>query len=148
MAKNNAQIAQQNATYAIEAGKSKQQQEGLKSAEELGQVKTALAANNVDVNTGSAKEVEVGQREKGALSQETIANNAELQAYGYESQATGFEAQAGLEQATAAEAPLGAAIGAGGSLLSNASALSLKWNPPSGASANPWALDTGTVAGA
>ena len=126
VAENNAQIAKQNATYAEQAGNAKQEQAGLKAAVEGGMVKTALAANNVDVNTGSAKEVETGTREKGQLDQETIANNTELQAYGYQTQATGFEAQAGLDNATAAEAPIGAAIGATGSLLSGASAVGFK----------------------
>ena len=126
VAQNNAQIAKQNANYALQAGQAKQEQAGLKAAEEGGMVKTALAANNVDVNTGSAKDVESGTREKGQLDQETIANNAELQAYGYQTQATGFEAQAGLDQATAAEAPIGAAIGATGSMLSGASAIGFK----------------------
>ena len=84
VAQNNATIARQNATYSIEAGEAKEQQVGLQAAEQGGIVKTALAANNVDVNTGSAKNVEVGQRETGALSQETTASDAELKAYGYE----------------------------------------------------------------
>ena len=126
VAENNAQIAKQNATYALQAGEAKQQQAGLKDAEEGGAIKTAFAANNVDVNTGSAKDVEAAQSERGNLDQETIANNAELQAYGYHTQETGFEAQAGLDRATAAEAPIGAAIGATGSLLSGASAIGFK----------------------
>ena len=123
VAENNAQIARQNATYALQAGNAKQEQAGLKAAEEGGMVKASLAANNVDVNSGSALGVETATREKGALDQETIQNNAELQAYGYHTQETGFEAQAELDKATAAEAPIGAAIGATGSLLSNASAV-------------------------
>ncbi len=127
VAENNAQIAKQNATYALQAGEAKTEQAGLKAAEEGGAVKTALAANNVDVNTGSAKDVEASTREKGVLNEETTANDAELKAYGYQTQATGFEAQAGLDNATAAEAPIGAAIGATGSLLSGASSVGFKW---------------------
>ncbi len=149
VAQNNAQIAQQNATYAEQAGAAKQQQAGLQSAEQVGAVKTALAANNVDVNSGSALDAQTGEREKGAMSQETIANNAALQAYGYRSQATGFEAQAGFDQATAAEAPIGAAIGATGSLFSNASSLGFKWtNGGFGNPSSSTASSGNTIAGA
>jgi hypothetical protein len=154
VAQNNAQIAQQNATYSLQAGNAKVEQAGLKAAEDVGAAKTALAANNVDVNSGSALDVETGTRQKGALNQYTIANDAELQAYGYRTQATGFEAQAGLDDATATEAPIGAAIGATGSLLSDASALPAKFpsffgagDNANGASAsNPWTPATATVA--
>lgn len=129
IAQNNATTAQQNATYATEAGAAKTQQAGLQGAESVGAVKTALAANNVDVNTGSALDVETGTREKSALSEETIANNAELQAYGYSTQATGYELTSQLDQNTATDAPIGAALSAGGSLLGNANAMAgfSKW---------------------
>ena len=137
VAENNAQIARQNATYALQAGTTKQQQAALRAAEEGGAVKTALAANNVDVNTGSAVDVEAGTRTKGAMNQSIIANDAELQAYGYRSQATGFEAQAGLDRATAAEAPIGAVLSAGGGLLSNYAAVGPNWSGGLGSSLSP-----------
>src|ERR1700687_617350 len=65
VAANNAIIAQQNATYAIEAGQSKAATQSLKEAETGGEIKAAMAANNVDVNTGSNKAVQVSQREVG-----------------------------------------------------------------------------------
>lgn len=145
VAENNAKIAQQNATYALQAGEAKQEQTGLRAAEEGGAIKTALAANNTDVNTGSALDVEQGQREKGQLERETVANNAELQAYGYRSQATGFEAQAGLDEATASEAPIGGALNAAGGLLSSSSAIGFKWGGGSSVASNPWSLDTSTA---
>ena len=124
IAANNAQIAQQNATYATEAGAAKAQQAGLQGAEQVGAVKASLAANNVDVNTGSALDVETGTREKSALNEYTVANNAELQAYGYRTQATGYELQSQLDQNTAESAPIAGALSAGGGLLGNASAMS------------------------
>lgn len=123
VAENNAQIASQNADYAREVGGTKAEQAGLRAAEQGGAVKTALAANNVDVNSGSALDVEAGTAQKGVLDEETTVNNAELTAYGYTGQETGFEAQAGLDKAQAEQAPIGAAIGATGSFLSNSSAV-------------------------
>ena len=129
IAQNNATIAQQNATYATEAGAAKTQQAGLQGAEQMGAVKTALAANNVDVNTGSALDVETGTREKSALNEYTIANNAELQAYGYRTQATGYDLQSQLDQNAATNDTIDATLSAGGSLLGNANSMSgfSKW---------------------
>ncbi len=123
VARNNAQIARQNATYSEQAGNAKQEQAGLQAAEQVGAAKTALAANNVDVNTGSALDVTTGTKEEGTLNQYTIQNNEELQAYGYRSQATGFEAQAGLDQAEAGYDPIAGAISGAGSLLSSSKAI-------------------------
>ena len=127
VAQNNAQIAQQNAIYAKQAGAAKTEQAGLQSAEQVGAVKTSLAANNVDVNTGSALDVETGTREKGVLNEYTIENNADLQAYGYRGQASNFEAQAGLDKATATDDLVGGALNTAGSLLSNASSVGTKY---------------------
>lgn len=127
VAKVNQQIAQQNAQYAIEAGQAKTFQQGQAGAAQAGNVKTQLAANGTDVNSGSAVAVESGTRELSEVNEQTTMNNAELQAYGYKSQATGFGAQAGLDEAQAEEAPIGAALGAAGSLAEGASGVGFKW---------------------
>lgn len=152
VAQNNAQIAQQNAAYSMAAGQAKTETQGLQEAETLGAIKTSQAASGIDVNTGSALDVQKGQREKGLLDQQTVLNNAELQAYGYQTQAAGFQSQAALDQAEAAQAPIGAAIGAAGGLLSGASSVGLKWNQFTGggttsdtgsSSLNPFATSQG-----
>lgn len=127
VAKNNALIANQNAGYATAAGIQQADTSSRKGAAIGGKIKAAQAANNIDVNTGSAVGVQAGQRETSQLDTETVLNNAELQAYGYRTQATGYTAQAGLDTAQAEQAPIGAAIGATGSLLSNASSIGTKW---------------------
>jgi hypothetical protein len=101
----------------------------MKNADVVGRIKAAQGANQIDVNTGSAKEVQISQRETGELSSLTAENNALLQAYGYRAAASSYGAEAGLEAGKAVQAPVGAAIGAAGGLLGNASALSYKWNP-------------------
>ena len=127
VARTNAQIANQNAQYAIQAGQAKTAQAGQVAAEKEAAVTTALAANGVDVNSGSALNVRTGQRETGLLDEQTTLNNAELTAYGYKTQAAGYTAQAGLEQAQSEAAIPGAVIGATGSLLNNASSIGFKW---------------------
>lgn len=127
VARNNAIIANQNADYAEQAGYAQADATARRGAATGAKIKTAQAANNVDVNTGSAKRVQVGQAETSELNTETVLNNAELTAYGYRSQATGFTAQAGLESQEAEEAPIGGALNATGDLLSSASSVGLKW---------------------
>ena len=59
---NNAIIAQQKATRARAAGQQQAQNQSLKNAAELGAIKTGLAANNIDVNSGSSVDLEASQR--------------------------------------------------------------------------------------
>ena len=141
VAANNAVIANQNAQYAVAAGQQQAEAVSLKGAAQQGKVKAALAANNIDVSTGSAKNVQVSQAETNQLDTETVLNNAELQAYGYRVEATGYTAESGLLTTQAEEAPVGAALSAGGGLLANASSVGLKW----GGSPNPAPAPVATV---
>jgi hypothetical protein len=122
VAANNQTIALQNASYAESAGVAQTQAVGLQNAETAGAIKTSQAANNVDVNSGSALDVQKSQRELGELGEQTTMNNAELNAYGYQVQASNFGAESGLLSQEAGQAPIMGALGAGGSLLGNSSA--------------------------
>jgi hypothetical protein len=136
VAANNATIANQNAAYSAAAGSEQAAASSRKNAAALGRIKAAQGANQIDVNTGSAVDVQKSERETGMLDTLTTENNALLQAYGYRSQATSYTAQSGLESAEAAQAPIGAGIAAAGGLLGNASSIGYKWNamqnPPGG----------------
>jgi hypothetical protein len=149
----NAQVAENAKTYALESGGEQAQQKGLQGAEQVGAVTTALAANNVDVNTGSAKDVRADTREQAALEEQTTTNNAALKAWGYQNTATGYQLQGQLDESEAAEAPIGAALGAGGGLLSSASATGAfsKWTGGGGGfgggAVNPYSGTAVTPAG-
>ena len=134
VANNNALIANNNAKYAMEAGSQKAQETSMKGAAQAGLIKTAQAANGVDVNSGSNSAVQTSQREESSLDTQQTEHNAALQAYGYRTQAANYTAQAGLDTAQANEAVPGAVIGAAGSLLSDASSLSFKWGGGGGSS--------------
>ncbi len=123
VARNNAIIANQNAEYSVQSGLRKTEQASLKGAALYGKAKAALAANGVDVNSGSANDVLTSERETNKLDAETVLSNAELTAYGYRANATSYRAQAGLDDMTAEQAPIGAAFKAAGGLLSSASAI-------------------------
>lgn len=143
VAKNNAQIANQNSQYAIEAGQEKAQQTSLSNSAKLGQIRAAIGANNIDVNSGSAANTQESQREIGKLDTETQMSNALLQAYGYQVAGTGYAAQAGLENMTASQTGTAEAGAIGGSLLSGAKAIPTSWlsgasgSSSSGSAANP-----------
>ena len=127
VARNNAIIAQQNAAYAIQSGHAQAANQSRKGAAIMGKIKAGQAASGVDVNTGSAVDVQQSQREINKLDSDTVLNNAELKAYGYRSDATNYTAQAGLDEMEAEQAPIGAAFSAAGSLLSSASSVGTKW---------------------
>lgn len=82
----NAEVARQNAIHAVEVGQVKAMNVGLRAAATGGRIKAAQAANNVNVNTGSAVAVQQGQREAGAVDQANTSNDALTQAYGYQAQ--------------------------------------------------------------
>lgn len=134
VAANNAIIAKQNANYATAAGEEKASQESMANAGRIGAIRASEAANNVDVNTGSAANVQKSQRETGSLDSLTTMNNALLQAYGYKSQATGFQAESGLDSQEAGQDEAGGFLSAGGGLLGNASSLGFKYQSSGGGS--------------
>jgi hypothetical protein len=119
VARNNAAIANQNAQRAIAAGQQQAQNQSRQNAAAYGAIKTSQAANGIDVNSGSALDVQASQRAKGQLDAETSLYNAQVQAYGYRTNAVSNEAESQLDQMTATNAPIGAAMGAFGGLLGN-----------------------------
>jgi hypothetical protein len=135
VAANNAITAEQNAEYATKAGQAKAESASLQSREELGRVVAGEAAQGVDVTTGSAADVQTGQREIGTLNTQNVVNNAALQAYGYRTQATNFEAQSGLLTQEASQAGTAGNIAAAGDLLSGVSSLGKAWTSFGGTAA-------------
>lgn len=116
VAENNKAIALEKATYARQAGNQNAAVASLKGAAEGAEIKVAQAANGVDVNTGSAKSVQVSHRIASELDVDTIQHNAELEAWGYTTQGEQFG-----NEATAAR--VGGVIGAAGDLLTGAKAV-------------------------
>src|SRR6185437_8079095 len=88
VASNNAIIARQKATYATEAGETQAQAESLKERARGASIKAAEASSNVDVNSGTALDLQQSQRELGELDTQTRMSNAALNAYGYRSEAS------------------------------------------------------------
>lgn len=127
VARNNSIAAAQNAEYATRAGQEKATEASLKGAERLAAVTSGIAANGLDVNTGSAADVRATQRETNALETQQQVTAADLQSYGYRTQQTGFTAQAALDAAEARQAGTAGEFAAAGGLLSGASGVALSY---------------------
>lgn len=126
VADNNARIAQQNAAHAAQAGEQKAADASQKGAANLGAIKAAIAANGLDVNSGSALDVEKSARSTSQLNTLRTENDAQLQVYGYRSQATNYAAQAELDRSEEGPDIAGGILGGAGSLFGNASAIGTK----------------------
>lgn len=123
----NQRISEQNAAYARSVGEVEAQKSGMRSRFQLGGIRTAKAAGNIDVNTGSAKEVQESQEAIGRHDQSIIRSNAARQAYGYEVEATGAKASAGMYGTASENALTAGKFGVASTLLSTAGSVASKW---------------------
>jgi hypothetical protein len=119
-----AQIAERNAVVAgmqgeqeIQAGQQKSAMTSLAGAEKLGRVKTEMAANNVDINRGSAVDVRASERAANVLDTETQLWNAQNKLWGYAQQAVGDVAQAKLEKSAGSQAMFSGILGGASDIL-------------------------------
>jgi hypothetical protein len=117
IAEQNRQQALKNANLVSASGEQQAAVQEQKTRAEAGAIKAAQAASGVDVNTGSAVDVQSSAAETGQLSAITVRANAAREAYGYETQATSFQDQAGLDTANAANAQTAGEVGATGTIL-------------------------------
>jgi hypothetical protein len=127
MAQINKQIDEQNAAYARSGGEVEAQKSGMRSRFQLGGIKVTKAAGNIDVNSGSAREVQDSQEAIGQHDQSIIRSNAARQAYGYDVEAAGHKAQVGMYGMASENALTTGKIGVAGSLISTAGSVANKW---------------------
>lgn len=116
VARNNATIERQNAGYSAGATATQTEVEGLKARAQLASTRASLAANGMDVNSGSAAQVQTDARTAGALDQAIVAGKGAEEVYGYQSKATGFQAQANLDQSQVIPDLIGGGLGAVGDI--------------------------------
>lgn len=127
IAAQNAQIAKQNASYAIASGEVNAQQSGMKTRFQVGQIVTQQGAGGLAVGSGSNARVVSGQQEVGVQDQALIRANSAKQAYGYEVTAAQDTAQSQVDTQAASNAKTTGYIQAAGSLLGSAGSVSSKW---------------------
>lgn len=134
VAQNNQTIAEQNARYALEAGRSQESAQREKTAQMIGMQRAQMAANGIDIGSGSALNVQASTAATGELDALTIRNNAARAAYNYNVQAGDFAANAKLADMTAANATKTGGINAVSSIVGDAGSVAdkwLKWKMPS-----------------
>lgn len=127
VARNNQVIANQNATYAIQAGQAEEDQKRRQTAQVIGSERAAFGANGINPDTGSGVDVQSSSKEMGELDALTIRSNAEKTATGYKDQGMNFAAQAGLDQSQAQNALTAGNLNAFSDITSGASSVSSKW---------------------
>ncbi len=131
IAKNNADLASRKADEAREFGKVSERKNQIAVLQLLGQQRAAAAANGVDVNVGSAADLQADTVAFGRLDDLTIRNNAEREALGFEAQGTNFLLEEQAFKASGQAAVTAGFIGAASSLTKSGTVAS-KWLPASG----------------
>ena len=120
IAKNNAEIAQYNAQGATEVGRVQALNSALRTRAVVGQTKAAQAASGIDVNSGSALDVQASERMLGMLDALTIRSNAARAAYGYKAEAAQQTARAGFMKQRGKMSRLTGLMNASGTILEGA----------------------------
>jgi len=124
----NARIAEQNSNYAIETGELQAAKYGLGAKAQAGQVRAGLAASGLDVNTGSAKEVQTSQHTVSMMDMDTIRRNAAKTAYDYRVEGMKDTLQMGMYDQAAQNAKAAGGINALSSLIGAAGSVASKWS--------------------
>lgn len=127
VAANNAQIAKNNAAYAMAVGEFDAKKQGVADAFKMGQITTAQAASGFDINSGTALGVRQSQAAANKTNQNVIRANAKRQAYGFEVEAMNYEAESKIDTMAGTNSLISGAIGGAGSLVGTAGTVSDKW---------------------
>lgn len=123
----NAQIAQQNANYALAKGEVNAQQSGMKTRFQVGETKALQAASGIDVNRGSTVAARVSEEEIGSENQSLIRSNARMEAFGYQVKGLEDTAQSQMDKIAAQTSITAGNIGAASSILGTIGSVSGKW---------------------
>lgn len=136
----NATLADQQAADAITRGDTAASRQEQATSGLIGAERTGYAGQGVDVNSGSAADVQTDSARLGALDALTIRNNARREAFGYGVQAAqdrtqgAFAKASGDNQANALDAGAVSTLLTGGATLTN---LYQKNHPTIGTTTSP-----------
>lgn len=143
VSRSNAALVASQASDALRAGQAQEQNSDMRTAQLKSTQRAQLAANGVDLGTGSANDVLTTTAFMGGRDAAQIHTNALLQAWGYQTQATNLLDDAN-RQDTAADA-ISPFMQAGTSLLTGAASIAKNWDARAQANGTPNA--SSTVAG-
>lgn len=115
----NAEFAELEASDAIRRGKREEKEFRRRTAQTIGQQRAGLAAQGIDVNSGTALGLQEDTAEFGELDALTIRNNAWREAYGYRTQAADYRTRGAFAEMSGRRAARQTLIGGGMSALSS-----------------------------
>lgn len=123
----NSKIDLQNADYARDQGETQAMMFGLKSGQQQAQIKNQQAASGLDVNSGSAVDVQASQRKLSGIDTTQIRSNAAKIAYDYDVKSTMDLNQSTLDVMAGQNAKIAGDFQAASSILGSVSSVSSKW---------------------
>jgi hypothetical protein len=132
----NSKIDLQNADYARNQGEIQATQFGLKEAQQEAGIKVAQSASGLDVNSGSAVDVQRSQRQLGQMDLTQIRSNAAKTAYDFDVKSTMDLNQSTLDIMGGTNAITAGNFAAASSILGSVGSVSSKWM--SGNTAGLW----------
>jgi hypothetical protein len=125
VARNNQQIADWNAQRALQQGQVQEDQQRLKTAQQIGAQRALLASQGGDVGSGSDVDLIGDNARTGEFNAQTIRNNAQLNAWNERLQSGLYGGQASLYGSQAQNAWLPS----NRSLLGTATSVAQRWAP-------------------
>lgn len=123
VARNNAKIDNWAADYTGDVAFIQADDQSQKGAATGAKIKAAQSANNIDVNTGSAVDVQVGARELAQKDATSVMRAGQLKSYGYRVQANNENSKADLLTMGASADEEAASASQQGSILSGATSI-------------------------
>lgn len=120
IAERNAAIERNAAQDALERGRIEEQRQYRKNAQRLGAQRAAMAANGIEVDFGSALDLQTDTKQVGWEDAQTIRENSMREAKGYEIRAWNSEAEASAKRSAASATLFQTAFDAGSTMLSGA----------------------------
>lgn len=131
VAQMNKQIAEQNAEHARVTGEAQAQADAMKTKQQIGTTRAVIGASGVDVNTGSAADVQESELKIGQYQEGVIRSDAAKKAYNFKVEAANQEAQSNVYSMASSNAKSGGMMGAFTSILGAATSVSSKWSQAS-----------------
>ena len=131
--KRNAKIAQANADMKRQEGIEESRLQKIRNLQKVGAQQAAMAANGIDVSSGTALDVVEDTAAMGELDALTTRYNAETQAQAYERQANNLTNQANMDIISgqnAYKSGMTGAIGSGFKGLGDTASVASRWYTP------------------
>jgi hypothetical protein len=123
----NSRIDLHNADYARNVGEIQARDYGIKAAQELGNIRSAQSASNIDVNSGSSADVRASQRTVAQMDLTQIRSNAAKTAYDFDVKSTMDLNQSTLDIMAGQNAKQAGDINAMSSIIGSVGSVSSKW---------------------